>query len=328
MLPPFPVIVGPTAGGKSALAIALAGRLEAEHALHAEIVSADSMQVYRCMDIGTAKPTNRQRAAVPHHLIDIVEPSEPFSVDRWLALAEPLINDLRKRDALPIVVGGTHLYAKALLEGLFESPEPEAALRAELNAMQPHRRRKLLERVDPDAAARIHPNDTRRTVRALEVWRATGVPISMLQRQWDRGRVRADAILVGLEWPTDLINRAINARVRKMMDAGFLQEVAALRDAGRLGPQARHALGYRQLLDHLEGRADLDDAVERIKIETRRFAKNQRTWLRRLRATPGASWIDASRGGPDDWAQSLVSKMHTPTEPGEGAVSPPNHRNR
>lgn len=312
MLQRFPLIVGPTAGGKSALGVALAQRLRSRLGVNAEIVSADSMQIYRGMDIGTAKPTADERAGIPHHLIDIIAPSEPFSVDRWLALAEPLIDDLRARDVLPIVVGGTHLYAKALLEGLFESPEPNPELRARLNAMDPRERRAMLERVDPDAAARIHPNDVRRTVRALEVWETTGRPISAHQRQWDAGRVRPDVLLVGLGWPPEQLNRRINARVREMMAAGFLDEVRALRDAGALGEQAGQALGYKQLLEHLEGRSTLDEAVERIKIETRRFAKNQRTWLRRLRTTPGSFWIEAgdgTPGTPDEWAELVVNAL-------------------
>jgi len=161
-------------------------------------------------------------------------------------------------------------------------------------------RRAELERVDPSAAQRIHPNDERRTCRALEVYRQTGTPISELQRQWDRERrLRPEAegaVLVGLDWPAELINRRINARVREMMERGLLEETRGLWEAGRLGPQAREALGYKQLLAHLEGRWSLAEAVEQIKIETRRFAKNQRTWLRRLRTTPGSVWIPMSDG--------------------------------
>ncbi len=288
---PFPLICGPTAGGKTALALALAHGL-ARDGQPGEVISADAFQVYKGLDIGSAKPTLAERQGVPHHLIDAIEPTEPFTVHDWLAEAERLIADIRARDRVPIVVGGTHLYVKALLEGLFEGPEPDEALRAELRATPlPHLRAEL-ERVDPAAAQRIHPNDDRRTVRALEVYRQTGTPISELQQQWDRAKsARPDALLVGLDWPADRINPRINARVRQMMADGFLEEVRALEASDRLGPQAREGLGYKQLLAHLRAELSFDDAVEQIKIETRRFAKNQRTWLRRLRATPNSVWL-------------------------------------
>jgi tRNA dimethylallyltransferase len=213
-------------------------------------------------------------------------------VHDWLTAAETAIAGIRTRGRTPIVVGGTHLYIKALLEGLFEGPEPDETLRAELRATGLPALRAELERVDPAAAARIHPNDDRRTVRALEVYRQTGTPISQLQAQWDRDSAsRADALLIGLDWPAPEINARINARVRAMMDAGFLDEVRTLQRQRRLGPQAAAGLGYKQLLAHLDGVCDLETAVERIKIDTRRFAKNQRTWLRRLRSTPGSLWL-------------------------------------
>ena len=281
---PFPVIAGPTAGGKSALALALADAITSAGGA-AEILSADAFQVYCGMDIGTAKPPPADRARVPHHLIDIRDPRQPFTVDDWLRLADPLIDDVRRRGSVPIVVGGTHLYIKALLEGLFDGPPPDEALRADLAARTDEHLRDELERVDPIAASRLHPNDRRRTIRALEVFRQTGRPISDLQQQWDRRR-RPDARLIVLDWPAEAINRRINARVRHMIDAGLVAEARGLYDAGALGAQARAALGYKQLIEHFEGRLSLDDAIERIKIDTRRFAKNQRTWLRRLSAAP------------------------------------------
>lgn len=300
------VIAGPTAGGKSALAMGLA-RLLRRRGRPAELISADSMQIYRGLDIGSAKPSAEERAEVPHHLIDTIEPTEPFTVHDWLERAERATADIRSRGGVPIVVGGTHLYIKALLEGLFEGPEPDPALRAQIEARPQPERRAELERVDPEAAARIHPNDTRRTVRAIEVHRQTGTPISTLQRQWDRERsARDDAVLVGLDWPAEAINRRINARVREMIRRGLVEETRRLLDAGRLGPQAREGLGYKQIAAHLRGELSLDDAVERLKIETRRFAKNQRTWLRRLRPTPGAVWIDAAAHPEQDWPQRVA----------------------
>ncbi|MCA9311280.1 MAG: tRNA (adenosine(37)-N6)-dimethylallyltransferase MiaA [Phycisphaerales bacterium] len=307
----FPVIVGPTAGGKTSLAVALAHRLNQDGHGPAEVVSADSMQVFSGMDIGTAKPTPEERAGIPHHLIDVVEPTDPFSVDRWLELAEAALADIRHRSGCPIVVGGTHLYAKAFLEGLFQGPGADPHIRAELAALTPEARRAELEQVDPDAAARIHPNDDRRTIRALEVHRLTGIPISSHQRQWDAGRVREDALLIGLTWSTAAINARINTRVRAMVAQGLFEEVEGLRKAGRLGPQAAAALGYHQVLPALEGTTSRADATEQIKIETRRFAKNQRTWLRRLRTTPGSLWLEPEHTSLDEMVQVIVNKLVT-----------------
>ncbi|MEO0483537.1 MAG: tRNA (adenosine(37)-N6)-dimethylallyltransferase MiaA [Planctomycetota bacterium] len=298
---PFPLIVGPTAGGKSALALKVAVRAGGE------VISADAFQVYRGLDIASAKPTPDEQRAVRHHLIDTVEPTEAFTVHDWLAAAEAAIADIRGRGKTPVLVGGTHLYAKAFLEGLFEGPEADEALRAELRAMGLAALRAELERVDPAAASRLHPNDERRTVRALEVHRLTGRPISDWQAQWDReASLRPGVVLVGLDWPTEAINRRINARVRGMVEAGLVEETRALDEAGRLGPQAREALGTKQILAHLAGACTLEEAVEKIKIETRRFAKNQRTWLRRLRSTPGSVWIDAEREPPETWAGRVL----------------------
>ncbi|MFM9958500.1 MAG: tRNA (adenosine(37)-N6)-dimethylallyltransferase MiaA [Phycisphaerales bacterium] len=305
----FPVIIGPTAGGKSSLAVELCLSLAAR-GRRAEVVTADSMQVYRGMDIGTAKPTAVERGGVPHHLIDLVEPTESFTVDQWLKLANGLIDELRGRGVTPVVVGGTNLYVKALLEGLFEGPAADAPLRERLSAMDPATRRAELERVDPEAARRIHFNDVRRTVRALEVFHLTGTPISEHQSQWEsEAGVRQDAVVIGLEWETETINRRINARVKQMVEQGFVEEVRGLLERRAMGAQAREALGYKQLAAALEcgGTAgQIDDAVEKTKIETRRFAKNQRTWLKRFRALPGAVWLD---GGTDGLVERAVAAL-------------------
>ena len=307
-----PLIVGPTAGGKSSLAVEVCRALAAR-GQPAEIVTADALQVYRGLDVGTAKPTEAERGGVPHHLIDLVDPEsdEPFSLHDWLGAANACIADLDRRGVLPVVVGGTHLYAKSLLDGVFEGPEPDEALRDELRAMEAGERRAELARVDPAAAERIHPNDERRTVRALEVYRLTGTPISELQQQWDAVKPASRYLLVGLDWPTDAINRRINARVRGMVEGGLVDEARRLWEAGALGGQAGQALGYKQLVAHFEGRCSQAEAIERIKIETRRFAKNQRTWLKRLRRTPGSTWIDATAGDPSEWSQVVVSNCFT-----------------
>ncbi|MEZ6243870.1 MAG: tRNA (adenosine(37)-N6)-dimethylallyltransferase MiaA [Phycisphaerales bacterium] len=312
-LPRFPVICGPTAGGKTSLALALADELAARGLGRAQVVSADAFLVYRGLDLGTAKPTLDERRGVPHHLIDVVEPTERYSVHDWLKAAQETIAHILRDGGTPIVVGGTHLYIQALMFGLFEGPEPDPEIRQALAAMPQDQRRRELEHTDPDAAARIHPADERRTIRALEVHRQTGRTISSLQTQWERDNPPpADRVLVGLEWETEALNRRINARVRNMIAGGLVDEARALWESGRLGPQAGEALGYKQLVAHFEGHSSLEDAIERIKIETRRFAKNQRTWLRRLRATPGSVWIDASRGDPPTWARGVVEACVRP----------------
>lgn len=304
----FPVIAGPTAGGKSWLAVAVAHELSKMAGREAaEIVTADSIQVYRGLDIGSAKPTAEERGGVVHHLIDVVEPTDSFSVHQWLALAERTVAEIRGRGRVPIVVGGSHLYIKAFLEGLFEGPAVDPALREELRGADLTELRAELGRVDPDAAARIHPADHRRTARALEVFRQTGMPISVLQRQWDRAdHLRADCVLVGLDWPSEAINRRINARVKDMIERGLVEEARGLYAGGRLGPQAREALGYKQLIAAFEGRCSLDDAIEKIKIETRRFGKNQRTWLKRLRPTAGSVWIEAESSAMEEWVEVVM----------------------
>ncbi|TVQ61989.1 MAG: tRNA (adenosine(37)-N6)-dimethylallyltransferase MiaA [Phycisphaerales bacterium] len=319
----FPIIAGPTAGGKSALGVAVALELERRGLPRGEVVSADAFQVYRGLDIASAKPTEAERRGVRHHLIDAVEPTEAFALADWLRLAEGAIAEIRARGVTPIVVGGTHLYVKSLLDGFMGGPGADEAIRDELRAMDPALRRAELERVDPAAAARIHPNDERRTVRALEVYRLTGQPITAQQGQWDAEATRPrDRFLVGLEWGVEAINRRINARVRAMVEGGLVDETRRLLERDALGPQARQALGTKQLLPVLEGLdpgqppspARLEDAIERIKIETRRFAKSQRTWLRRLRQTPGAVWIQAEIGDAEQWAQHVVNTCFKPID--------------
>jgi len=325
----IPVIIGPTAGGKTALSVELAHRFAQRDGVPGEVISADSIQIYRRLDIGSAKPTEEERRGVAHHLLDIVEPTEPYSVDRWLREANEAVADIRSRGATPIVVGGTHLYIKAFLEGLFEGPAPDPALREELAALPSEERRAELERVDPAAAGRIHPNDQRRTIRALEVFRQTGVPLSEHQSQWDRGERRSDAMPVALLWPSALINGRINARVKQMVEQGLVEESRALWESGDLDTQAGEALGYKQLAAHFRGEMPMDKAIEKIRIETRRFAKNQRTWLRRLvgfatasdrvtvytagkcdsSAAPRACPIDAESCPQEAWPEAVLEAL-------------------
>lgn len=303
------MIVGPTAGGKSALAVEVA--LALGGADRAEIVTADAYQIYRGLDIGTAKPMVEERRGIPHHLIDIVDPGERFTVHDWLRSAEEAIADVRSRGKTPIVVGGTHLYIKSFLDGMFEGPGGNEEIRAELRLLSPTALRTELERVDPAAAVKLHPNDLRRTIRALEVFRLTGLPISEHQRQWDReDHTREDCVLVGLDWPAEMLNPRINSRVKDMISRGLVEEARGLWARGALRTnQAGEALGYKQLIAHFEGRCCLDDAIEEIKIETRRFAKNQRTWLKRLRTTPGSVWIDAASMPAAGWVDLVLQAI-------------------
>lgn len=310
------VILGPTAGGKSDLAIAVARHF------NGEIINADSMQVYRHLDAGTAKPTPQDRAGVPHHLVDVIEPTEPFTVADWLERAEILIEQIRGRGKLPIVVGGTNLYLKALLEGMFEGPPANPEFRAALAHVPPHELHARLQQVDPDAASRIHRNDHKRLVRALEVHHATGKPISEQQSQWSEPPVSREAqpsappgykhnpILLGLHWSTEAINRRINARVKQMFHPpnphteDLITETRRLEAAGLLGAQAREAIGTKQVLAHLRGEYSADDAMEQVKIETRRFAKAQRTWLKRYR---GVHWLNAEGSTPQELTREAVT---------------------
>jgi len=317
---PVPVICGPTAGGKSDLAVRVALALR-ERGQPAAVLAADAFQVYRGMDIGTAKPTPEERAGVEHLLIDIAEPAERFTASDWLTHAKRAIDGCRTRGVLPIVVGGTHLYVKLLLDGMFEGPGADERIRERLRAFPPEELRARLTRVDPAAAARIHPSDRRRTVRALEVFELTGRPISEQQREWDRAG-SGEFQLIVLDWPSEALNPRINARVRAMMERGLLEEVRSLHGRGLLGPTAREALGYKQLVEHIEGRASLADAVERVKIETRRFAKNQRTWLRRLKTTPGCLTLEAPESPPGSWASLVPDAYSAPGQATRGRCPP------
>jgi len=308
----IPLIAGPTAGGKSDLALGLAVALR-RSSIDAELVSADAFQVYRGLDIGTAKPSPTERLGVPHHAIDVADPGDRFTVSDWLRVTEAAIADIQSRGGVPIVVGGTHLYIKNLLDGMFEGPGADDALRVALGAMGSEAIRSELERIDPGAASRIHPNDTRRAVRAIEVFRLTGIPISEHQKQWKEngGSPLGERFgLVTINWTAAGINPRINARVRSMMERGLLEETKALACSGAFDGetnQAREALGYKQILAHLAGHERLDDAVERIKIETRQFAKSQRTWLKRLQTHPGTLVIDADCTPPGEWPDRVAS---------------------
>lgn len=289
-------LTGPTAGGKTEVGVELARRLGAE------VVSMDSMALYRGMDIGTAKPTPEQRAAVPHHLIDAVEPHEDFSLAQYLDAAGRIVDDLRARGQKALFVGGTPLYLKGLLRGIFEGPPADWDLRRTLEAEEQslgsgHLHRRLAE-VDPKAAVKLHANDLRRLVRALEVYLKTGRPISQWQEQFDQGLPPEACRVFVLDWPREEICRRIDLRVERMFAAGLVEEVRGLLSLPKpLSHTARQAVGYHEVIEHLEGRLGLAEAVQFVQQHTRQFAKRQGTWFRSLsecRFVPVADQIDAA----------------------------------
>jgi tRNA dimethylallyltransferase len=283
---PILAIIGPTASGKSDLAVAVA------ETCRAEVLSVDSMQVYRGLDIGTAKPSPAERARVRHHLIDVVEPSQSFTAARFVELADAAIADAAARSVPLVAVGGTPLYFKVLFHGMFEGPGADAELRARLRATPGEALHARLAEVDPAAAARIHSNDTKRLVRALEVFELTGKPISQFQTAWSEPASRHRVAWVGLRWEKDELNRRINARVKAMMSAGWLDEARRLVERHvTLSDTASEATGYQELLAHLHGEIPLDEAVERIKIATRQLARRQVKWFRRF---PDVLWLDGT----------------------------------
>jgi len=292
--PPILVILGPTASGKSALAHALAQQAGGE------ILSVDSMQVYRQMDIGTAKPTAAERTEVKHHLLDLVEPTESFTVARFVELADVVIT----RATSPLIAtGGTPLYYKALFEGLFDGPQADASVRERLSALPNEQLHQQLSSVDPAAASRIHLNDSRRMIRALEVFELTGKPISSFQTDWAAQSLRHPTIFFGLSWDKEAINRRINARVKTMIAEGWVEETRELLSKyGQLSMTAAEATGYRELIDHLEGKCTLAEAIEQIKISTRQLARRQMKWFRRF---PNVRWIPGNRTVEENAAEIL-----------------------
>jgi tRNA dimethylallyltransferase len=294
------ILTGPTGSGKSRLALDLAERL------NAEIVSMDSMALYRRMDIGTAKPTAEERRRVPHHLLDVLDPWESASVAWWLERAAACCRDIVGRGKRPLVVGGTPLYLKALLCGLFDGPPADETIRCRLSAEPAAALHARLAAVDPASAARLHPNDVRRVIRALEVWELTGRPLSAWQTQWRGTGARSEGRGARLRFPSPLAPRPspllpslcldlpreelyarIDARVERMIAEGLVEEVRALRRLERpLSREAGQALGYKEMFDYLDGRVDLEETVRRIQMRSRNFAKRQRTWFRSLPVRP------------------------------------------
>lgn len=273
------MVVGPTASGKTALAVSLAERLGGE------VVSADSVQVYRRFDIGAGKPTPEERLRAAHHLIDICDPLEPMDAARWAALADQTLAGIRARGAVPIVAGGTFLWVRALLHGLAPAPPADEAVRAEHKSFAASEGRAALHArlqvVDPRAALRLSPNDFVRVSRALEVYELTGTPLSAWHERHGFREARYRARLVGIHWSAEALSERIAARVEAMLDAGWVDEVRALLAEGYGNARALGAVGYQQIVAAIDRNAVEREAVAKdIVRATRVFARRQRTWLR------------------------------------------------
>lgn len=281
-------LAGPTASGKSSVSLELASRL------NAEIISMDSMAVYCGMDIGTAKPSKDEQQQVPHHLIDVVRPHEEFSVTEYVALAESAAAKILAKGRVPLFVGGTGLYLRSLLRGVFEGPAADWILRQTLQRQADEFGNKWLhdelKRVDPGSAMNLHENDQRRIIRAIEVFRLTGKPLSALQTQRPLKPEHYPAATLWLDPPREWLHDRINMRVDIMIKAGLLDETRQLlRQQPPPARTARQALGYRELIAHIEEGMPLDNSIEQIKTGTRQFAKRQHTWFRNLKECTGVS---------------------------------------
>jgi tRNA dimethylallyltransferase len=289
--PKIIVICGPTGIGKTASAISMANEIEGQ------IISADSMQVYRFMDIGTAKPTALEQQKIKHHMIDVVDPDKSFDAAQYAELARRIVFHLHSNKIVPYVVGGTGLYIKALLHGLYPSEPLDAGLRARLKdeavtigSEALHRR---LISVDPHTARKIHPNDGYRIIRALEIFEATGKPISGYQNKHQFCDTPFTFLKIGLRMPRETLYERINRRVDAMIDEGFVDEVKTLFDMGyKADLKSMQAIGYRHMAAFIQERQPWNETVRTLKRDTRRYAKRQLTWFR---ADDGIAWTEPSR---------------------------------
>ena len=275
------VIVGPTASGKTALAVELAKELRGE------VVSCDSMQVYRRMDIGTAKPTVDEMQGIPHHMLDVADPEEDFSVSRYCAMAEPIVADILRRGKTAIIAGGTGLYMDSLIRGNVFAPFPSTGVREELEAQADNlgmdAMLSRLQSVDPEAAARLHLSDRKRILRALEVYLETGETITAHNRRTQAIPPRFRPLWLGLDFENraDLYER-IDRRVGLMLETGLMEEIQGLLASGiPARATAMQAIGYKEFVDALEGRCTLEQAADQVRQSSRRYAKRQLTWFRR-----------------------------------------------
>ena len=312
-------IVGPTASGKSALALALAERLRGE------IVNYDSVQLYRGFDVGSGKLAPAGRRSIPHHLLDCLEPSQVFTAGDFRREALRVLADLRCRGMLPILVGGTGLYLRALLSGLFEGPERSEAWRERLRAMAERRGceylHRLLARLDAKTASRIQPRDTQKLIRALEVCLLTRQPLSTLHARGRKGLEGFQVVMIGLRPPREQLYRRINRRVEDMFAAGLLEEARALLDLPNAGSiKALSALGYRQACAVWQGRMSREEALVSTQAATRQYAKRQLTWLKR---EADIHWFEGFGDDPQVQRRIMEALSRTPVTAAEGAFTSP-----
>lgn len=316
MKPRVVAIVGPTAIGKSRLALKLAPLYRGE------IVSIDSMQIYQGMDIGTAKPGSEERAMVPHHMIDIVTPDVNFSVAEFQKMARRAVEGILERDGLPFLVGGSGLYLRAVVDDINFPSRPENPLSLEIRQFSGNKkmREALYERlkeVDPVSAERIGTHNLRRILRALEVYEQTGVPFSHYQRDLREISPVYEMVAVGLTTDRRLLYELIDRRVERMVEAGLIEEVRRLREKHQLSCTARQALGYKEVIRYLDNEMTLDETIHKIKMNSHRFAKRQLTWFRK---DPRIQWIYLSReelaGGMEEVAERVRAHIDRALEKG------------
>lgn len=308
---PIWILTGPTASGKTDVALSIA------ESIHAEIISADSMLVYRGMDIGTEKPSAAMQCKIPHHLIDVVDPWEEYSVGRYVKDFERVANELHQKGKPFIVVGGTALYLKAIVDGLFEGPPADWEYRNHLKsiaaAQGPDSLHKMLAEVDAEAAHKLHFNDQMRVIRALEVIKSTGHRISSLQTQFGKKNPKYDCVMMAIEHDRAILYKRIESRVDSMLQRGLVEEVRTLINHPMgLSRQASQALGYKEVIDFLSGKYTLSEVSQVIKQRTRHFAKRQMTWFRSFL---DIHWIHASAGDePEKLSESILAgfKHHKP----------------
>ena len=304
MLKKIIAVAGPTASGKTALAVEIAKRFDGE------VVSCDSMQIYKYMDIGTAKATAREQAIVPHHMIDFAEPDEKFSVADFVRLARECIDEIHSRGKLPILAGGTGLYMDSVIENIeFADFGSDQGFRENMHKMAEtdgnDAVHALLAEKDPEAAEKIHPNNIRRVIRALEVCHLTGKTFTQVNKE-SRRQAMYDALILGIDAERQVLYDRINLRVDKMLDEGLLAEVRKLYDMGiSRDTTAMQAIGYKELIEYFDGKATLEEAIEKIKMESRRYAKRQLTWFRR---NSNIHWVSI---GEENWIEKVCEKCFT-----------------
>jgi tRNA dimethylallyltransferase len=289
-------LTGATAGGKTDLALEIASRL------NAEIISLDSMAIYNGMDIGTAKPSLDAQKRIKHHLVDVIEPDQDFSVSQYCDKAFEVIDLIRETGKNVLFVGGTALYLKSLIRGAFAGPpanwEFRNAIQDELEEVGTGPLFQRLESVDPLSAHKLHPNDVRRIVRALEVYHETGQPISHLQVQFEEGESAERSNVFAIRWPREVLHQRIDQRIDQMFASEFVKEVSGLRERyDKLSTTALQAVGYREVLDYLDQGSDLNNVIELVKYRTHQFARHQETWFRGLSEV---TWLDRAEGQSND----------------------------